>query len=217
MSIKKIDPKLSIPLATLGLIFIPLLLMSIRMKAFWIDSPYDYPFVLIPAVFIGDPLLLPPLNYLIYLALKQVIPLLQELTTRLIISSCLLLSIIFNAYTHYLWSHDEFTGFMDPTYGTLSVAGWWHYVISVLQIAYIFIFMMFWVLTVKKQTPEVFKAFEQATYVLIAFNIVNLSGTFVGRELLPDVVLTNFVAGSTPLALSLFLFFRMRRTFQLPA
>jgi hypothetical protein len=189
--------------------------MSIWMKAFWIDSQYDFPFVLIPAVLIGDPLLLPPLNYYIFIALTQTIPLLKKRTIRLTISSCFLLSVILNSYTHYLWSHDAFTGFMDPTYGMLSTAGWWHYVISILQIVLILIFMAFWVLTVKKQTPEIFKAFEKAAYSLIFFNIVNLSGAFVSRELLLDVVLTNFITGSLPLALSLFLLFRMRKKFQL--
>lgn len=217
MSIKKIDddPKLLIALATLGLIFIPMLILSIQMDAFWIDSQYDFPFVLIPAVLIGDPLVLPPLNYHIYLALKPVLPFLKRRTIFLAVASCFLLSILLNSYSHYLWSHDAFTGFMDPQYGMMSLAGWWHYGISILQIAIIFTFGAFWILTVKQQTPAIFKAFEKATYLLILFNIVNLSGAFVSKELLLDVLLTNLITASIPLALSLFLLFRMRKTFQL--
>jgi hypothetical protein len=214
-------PKVLIPLATLCLIFVPMLIMSIRMDAFWVNSRYDAPFVVIPAVLLGDPLLLPPLNYYIYLALKQIMPVLKRRTILLTVICCLFFSTLLNSYTHYLWSHDAFTGFMDPQYGMLSVAGWWHFVISVLQIAIIWIYITFWIITVKQQDSHTFKAFEKALYFFMAFSIVNMSGTFVDKDLFllkqitPDLAFTSILNASIPVLISIGLLFGMRRTHQL--
>jgi hypothetical protein len=214
-------PRISIPLATLFLIFIPMLILSIEMNAFWINSKYDFPFVTIPAVLIGDPLLLPPLNYCIYLALKQVVSFLRPYTVFLTVFYCFLISTVMNIYTHYLWSHDAFTSFMDPQYGVLSMAGWWHIGISIVQIAIIFIFAVIWILTVKRQNRDIFKAFERATYILIAFNIVNMSGILVDKDLYllrrftPDLALTNLINASVPLIVAVLLLFSMRKLHRL--
>lgn len=213
-------PKLFIPLATLCLIFVPMLVLSIRMEAFWIDSRYDFPFITIPAVALGDPLLLPPLNYFIYLAVKRVMPLLKRRTIVWTVALCSFFSVLLNCYTHYLWSHDAFTGFMDPQYGMLSVAGWWHVVISVLQIAIIWIYMTFWVVTVKQQDRDTFKVFEKALYFFMAFSVVNMSGTFVDKELFlskrftPDLAFANLLNAAMPVILAIVLLFFMRKTHQ---
>jgi hypothetical protein len=215
-----IKPKVLIPLATLCLIFIPMLTMSILMKAFWIDSQYDFPFVTIPAVLIGDPLVLPPLNYHIYLALRRVLPFLKRKTIFLTVGGSFFVSLLMNSYTHYLWSHDAFTGFMDPQYGVLSTAGWWHFVISVTQIAIIFIFAVFWILTVRQQDQETFKAFEKAVYILMIFNLVNFSGGFVDKDLFltgrvtPDLAVTSIINASLPVVTSIVLLWQMRKIHQ---
>ena len=208
--------KILIPLATLFLGFIPMLIMSIQMNGFWINSQYDFPFVLIPAVFIGDALLLPILNYQIYIALKQVITLLKPKVILITTFFCLLLSIIMNSYTHYLWSHDNYTGFMDPVYGMHSVAGWWHYGFSILQMSIIFIYAVIWVLTVKQQDEKAFHAFEKAIYVFMIFTLVNITGIcinkdlFVYRQFNPDFSFTSIANASMPLIIATFLLICMR-------
>lgn len=209
--------KFSIPLATLFLGFIPMLIMSILTKTFWINSQYNEPFVVIPAFLIGDSLLLPPLNYLIYLAHKQVIHLLEKKTTFLIFFYSFLLSIILNSYTHYLWTHDIFLGPIETQFGVLSLAGWWHYGYSVLQFTIIFSFTVIWILTVKLQTYEVFKVFEKTTYLLMIFNLVNMSGVFINKDLIlykrlsPNITATNIMTASSPLIIAIILLFSMKK------
>lgn len=210
-------PKIVIPLVTLLLIFFPMLIMSIRMNAFWIDSQYEAPFVLIPAFLIGDSLLLPPLNYFIYVALMQVIHMLKKRTVFMSIFYCLLLSILLNSYTHYLWSHDAYPGIVDPQYGVLSTAGWWHYVMSIVEFTIVFTFVVIWVMTVRQQSREVFQAFERAIYILMVFNVVNMSGIFVNKDLFllkhltPDLTPTSLLNSFSPLIMAILLLFSMRK------
>ena len=214
-------PKLLIPLVTLSLISIPMLIMSIRMKGFWINSQYDFPFVLIPAFLLGDPLLLPPLNYHIYLALKQTMPLIDRRRIFWTVCFSFLISTIFNSYTHYMWSHDAFTSFIDPHYGMTSMAGWWHYGVSILQITLAFTFGAVWLLTVKQQNHMIFKAFERAAYILITFSFVNMSGAFItkdlifSRQLTPGFFLPNLIGASIPLFMEILFLIRMRNIYQL--
>lgn len=203
--------KIYIPLITLCLGFIPMLIMSILMDGFWITSPYDAPLILIPAVFIGDLIFLPQLNYRIYMALKQVISFLKPGVILLTLICCLLLSLALNSYTHYLWSHGTSTGFMEPQYGQLSLAGWWHYGFSVLQMALIFVFAVFWVMTVKHQDRDMFTAFEKALYVFILFILVNISGVFVNKDWVvhgqftPNLSFSSLFNAFSPLILSILL------------
>jgi hypothetical protein len=188
------------------------------MKGFWITSQYDFPLVVIPAVLIGDSLLLQPLNYRIYIALKQVLKFLEPRKIAAVIVGCLLFSIMLNSYTHYLSSHTSSTGFMDPQFGQMSLAGWWYYCFSILQMALIFAFAVFWILTVKFQDPSMFKAFENALYIFIVFILVNISGTFVNKNLFlrrqfnPDLSLPSLVNALTPLIISIVLLFFMRKS-----
>jgi uncharacterized membrane protein len=209
--------KILIPLTNLCLGFVPMLIMSILMKGFWINSQYNFPLVLIPAVLIGDSLFLPILNYRIYIALKQIAALLKPRMTFVIVLFCLLLSTAINSYTHYLWSHDNFTGFMDPTYGTHSAAGWWHYGFSILQMAIIFVYATLWVLTVKQQDEQMFQAFEKAIYIFMAFTLINMSGTFINKDLVfskrltPDFAITSVINASMPLIIAILLLSRMKK------
>jgi hypothetical protein len=211
-----VKAKILIPLVTLCLGFIPMLIMSILMKGFWINSQYDFPFVLIPAVLIGDSLFLPVLNYWIYVALKQTKPLLKPKTIFVTTFSCLLFSIVMNSYTHYLWSHDKHTGFMDPMYGTQSMAGWWHYGFSILQMTIVFIYVVVWILTVKQQDKKTFLAFEKAIYIFMIFTLVNISGTCVNKDLFvykhfdPDFSPTSITNAFMPLIIAILLLVGMK-------
>jgi hypothetical protein len=181
------------------------------MKGFWINSQYDFPLVLIPAVFIGDSLILPVLNYRIYFALKHVMVFLKPRTVYTAVLFCLLISIAINSYTHYLWFHDDFTGFMDPQIGKISMAGWWHFMFSIFQMSIILLFSAFWLLTIKQQDEKTFQAFEKAIYVFMVFTIINSSGLFINRDiifsrsLVSDIALTNLITTFMPL-ITVFLF-----------
>jgi hypothetical protein len=109
---------------------------------------------------------------------------------------------------------------MNPQFGQLSFAGWWHYVFSIWQMALIFAFAVFWIMTVKYQDRNTFKAFEKAIYVFIVFILVNISGTFVNKDLLllkqftPDLSLPSLINAMTPLIISIFLILIMRKMHQ---
>ncbi len=192
-----------------------MLIMSILTKTFWINSQYNEPFVLIPALLIGDSLLLPPLNYHIYLALKKVIIFLEKATIFKTVFYSFLFSILLNSYTHYLWIHDNLRGVLDPEYGVMSFAGWWHYGFSVMQFTIIFTFAVMWVLTVKQQTHKMFKAFEKSTYILLVFNIVNMSGQFINKDIIngvaPTPTFTSIMVALAPIIVALTILFSMRK------
>ena len=207
--------KIFIPLVTLCLGFIPMLIMSILTKTFWIDSQYNEPFVLIPAFLIGDSLLLPILNYHIYLALMKVIHFLEKKTISLMVFYSFLISIMLNSFSHYVWIHDDLRGVLDPKFGIMSFAGWWHYGFSVLQFTILFTFAAIWIVSVKQQNHEMFKTFEKATYVLLVFNLVNMSGLFINSALVskgiaPNPPFISVMTALTPIIVVIALLFTMR-------
>lgn len=129
--------------------FLPTAVMSIKANAFWLSSPYDFPFVAIPTVVFGDSILLPLLNYRFVRFVRY------HTTGRffkhrlgLAITVCLIalaFSVTINSCLNYLWTHDRYTGFMDMTLGQLSAAGWWHYAFSVAQTAVVLSFVGLWI------------------------------------------------------------------------
>jgi hypothetical protein len=110
---------------------------------------------------------------------------------------------------------------MDPEYGVMSTAGWWHYGVSILQITAIFTFGAIWLLTVTRQNHDMFKAFETATYILITFSVVNMTGAFITKDLIFSWQLTlgfflpNLMGALIPLAVEILFLIRMRKTYQL--
>lgn len=137
-----------VPLITFVLGFFVMLIISIKLNAFWFTSSVDFPLISIPSIFIGDAILLPILNYRLYKLLKNeaILDLFKTYSTAFIIliSLSLLLSIAINFSTHLIWIKDSYTGFMDVLPGKLSVAGWWHLCFSIIQLAIIFIFIGVW-------------------------------------------------------------------------
>lgn len=105
---------------------------------------------------------------------------------------------------------------MDPVYGTHSVAGWWHYGFSVLQMSIIFIYAVVWVLTVKQQDEKIFQAFEKATYIFMIFTLVNISGIAVNKDLFvykhftPDLTPASIINASNPLIIAMLLLIWMK-------
>lgn len=139
-----------VALLTFILGFLVMLFLSIKLKAFDLSSPYNFPLLTLPSIFIGDALLLPIINYRFYklLNLDSVHNLFKTYSAYFILFliASLLISVIINFSTHYLWIKDSYTGFMDTMLGKLSIAGWWHLGFSIFQLTIIFVFISFWYL-----------------------------------------------------------------------
>jgi hypothetical protein len=154
-------------------------LLSLWLDAFWCNSPYQFPLVLIPSVLVGDSIFLPILNYRIYASLDTT----RRQSTRKFILLCLLtgllLSLLLNTYSHTLWIKDSFTGFMDIVPGRLSIAGWWHYIFSVLQSTIIFSFAIYWLNVARNLSRPQSKSFEITWLVFILFNTLNIPGFLI--------------------------------------
>lgn len=115
--------------------YLPVLLMSMSLDAFWFDSKYSFPFMKIPSVFIGDLFVIPVINYFIVSFAREYQEYLNE-KKKLVVVVMLLFFVVFliiNGLLNSYWVSDSYLGFMDVDYGVLSIAGWWHFWFSVLE------------------------------------------------------------------------------------
>ncbi len=175
MSIRK--PHIIIPLTTLFLGFIPMVILSAITNSFWFSSTYAFPLVVIPSVLFGDSLILPILNYKIYDSITSANINSKINYTLMVIST--MISLLINSYSHYLWTQDEFTGFMDTRLGYLSVAGWWHWFYSVLQLSVILYFVFMWIKYIQTMNARSYRSFLQTWLVFIGFTLLNFPGFFI--------------------------------------
>jgi hypothetical protein len=106
--------------------------------------------IAVPSVWIGDSVFIPAVNYYIFLFLQSLLtdrhrssrlPFFRISIISTVISSCIA------GYTHYIWTQDRLLGFIDPSFGALSVAGWWHLIFTVLEMSLIFFFISAWAMT----------------------------------------------------------------------
>jgi hypothetical protein len=93
--------------------------------------------------------------------------------------SALALSLLVNSYSHYLWTRDLFTGFMDIIPGQLSIAGWWHWGYSVVQSMVIFTFVLLWLRFARGMVNRTFRYYERTWFVFILFTLLNVPGFFL--------------------------------------
>lgn len=129
---------------TLIIGIVPMFLSSFHGNAFWFDSGYDLPLIYYMSIIIGDAVILPYFNALLFDTLMS-----SENKKKLgctysyiSIFISMLLSTVINYYSHFLlWSQDNITSFMDYSKGELSLGGWSHFGFSTIQMAIIFYFL----------------------------------------------------------------------------
>lgn len=167
-------PSTTIPLATLCLGFIPMCVLSLLSDSFWLNSTHAFPLVAIPSILIGDSLLLPIINYKIYDSLKLVN--IKKQKSAIITAISMFSSLLINSYSHYLWIQDKYTGFMDTEIGRLSIAGWWHWGYSVIQMFLILYFAFVWIDQNTTINETKYKKFTQTWLIFIGFSLLNLPG-----------------------------------------
>jgi hypothetical protein len=51
-------------------------------------------------------------------------------------------AVLGNSFLHYVWIHDNYTGFMDTSFGKLTIAGWIHLVFSFFATSLVIVFVI---------------------------------------------------------------------------
>lgn len=128
---------------------------SLQNGALWWSSPYIFPLASIPSIYIGDFLILPILNLKIARWFRIHMKELSKRRLTIYISVSLLSAVVINAYLHYQWIHDPFTGFTDTSFGKMTPAGWCHFIFSTGEMTYVFFFLLAWLETVTKNRARV--------------------------------------------------------------
>ena len=133
---------LAVPLFTLLCGFIPFLLLSIYYSVFCSKTIVDIPLIFNTSVMIGDAILLPLINYMIFKYLFKISSIISHYKKQFVYSVLisLLISSIINIIIHFAWANDNITDFIAFVPGTFSVIGIWHLIFSVLQTTVFFCF-----------------------------------------------------------------------------
>lgn len=152
-------------------------IISALTDSFWIDSPHQFPLVLNPSVVLGDTLILPILNLQVYRRLSSLSIKSGDLWRSVSIAA--LLSIALNSYSHFLWTQDAYTGFMDLVPGKLSLAGWWHLGFSILQSTILFTYAILWLTASSRLALHQFQRFTRTWWLFILFTLLNIPGFLI--------------------------------------
>lgn len=182
---RQIIMKYFIPIGTIAVGFIPMLICSIKLNAFWFDSPYNFPFMSLPSVYIGDLIFLPMFNYRFYNIMRdKKIEFKNKLTSSVVLVSCIILSLGINIITHKIWVSDEYTGFMDTTLGKLSSAGWWHFGFSILQTTILLLFIVIWFIIYKNKLKPEFIYARNTWIIFVAFTFISIADYIIKQIIL---------------------------------
>jgi hypothetical protein len=146
---------------------------SMYIGAFTFRSKYNFPFLSIPSIYIGDLIILPLLNYRMVRWFKDFFPPNIFRSRYSVVAA--VISLICNFYIHYLWIHDPWFGFMDVTYGRLTLAGWDHAVFSTGEMWAILLFFICWTSCIRTQKWKALQAGKTAWLTFLAFSIFGIA------------------------------------------
>ena len=182
-----LNPKFFIPFLTLLIGYLPMLVISILSNTFYSTIRVNFPFLSIPSVAIGDLLLLPLINWKYFSLFKSKIGFTYLKNNRknvyVIFIVSLLLSLVVNIYSHSTWVSDQYRGFMDLVYGSLSLAGWIHFVFSTIEMAIIFSLFGFAILFFFQKHKVGLRVVTSIWYIFMVFSSLSI-GDFIIRNLL---------------------------------
>jgi len=202
-----------VPLFTLLLGIVPFVILSFLTDTLWINSKYDIPLITLPTIVIGDSIFLPLFNYKFYNLLinTKILGTIKKENIFWAITSLLLLSLGINSSVHYSWVNDVYTGFMDIEFGKLTVAGWWHYGFSTIQMLIIFCFLVLWFFSARKNI-NLHREFRNVWKTIIIFTSLSLFDfaikvfyLFPKSNLLDNNSIISAVMLCIPLLISLFI------------
>jgi len=198
---------LLIPILTLSFGFIPFCLLSIYYDVFWIDTKYDVPLVYNISVMLGDSLLLPFINYLIFKIILIDITFKQLLVKKAAIlrwiSVSLFLSIVINYSAHLTWKNDFYSDFISIDGLTFLPSGCWHLIFSILEMTILFLFPLLWYITIRSKNINGIKHSTKIWAFLFLFSILAsfdmlMKFFFVYELTFTETLKTDYFAFITP-------------------
>jgi len=162
--------KYIIPPITIILGFFIFFIASLKTNTFLPSKDHLFALIAIPSIWIGDLFILPLLNLKIYNLLRIYnISFLKKISIIMIIISFSIMS-----YIHYLWTQDNYTGFMDIKKGELSFAGWWHLIFSSIELGAIFVVIYFYLKNYKQNNKFLKKNFIVFSKYLLIFTSISI-------------------------------------------
>jgi len=164
-----------IPVLTLSFGFIPMVILSYRLNALWLNSPYEFPLLKMPTVLIGDSIFLPLFNYRAYEFIrKNPLKNLKKQWFVINLAISIGLSYLVNYFTHQLWTSDNHFGFMDIVPRELSVAGYYHFWFSLVQISVVVFFIGYAMRLYSENKIVAFKGTLNIWKIIIAFSSLTI-------------------------------------------
>jgi len=156
--------------------FFSFLVLSIVFNVFWIDSTYQLPLIYNWSVMIGDSILIPIINYMIFYTLFVLIsiPVIFKyksvLTIYIVIS--LFISVISNTIAHLAWLNDGISDFISLNLDKFSIIGWWHFVFSIIEM-FILLFVGFlWYVAIKEKKLYAIKYIKNTWLIIFVFTLL---------------------------------------------
>ncbi len=207
---------LIVPLLTLLCGFIPFLLLSIYYSVFLSKTIVDIPLIFNTSVMIGDAILLPLINYMIFRYMFKISSIIKHYKKQFVYSMAisLLISSIINIIIHFVWANDNITDFIAYKPGAFSVIGIWHLIFSILQTTVFFVFIILWYLSIKSGTTNYLAELKKIWLFIFSFTILSIVDMFVKfififqDKSLHEVLILDKFAFVTPItAIGLFAFF----------
>jgi hypothetical protein len=160
-----------IPLATFLFGFFPTLLLCIRGSVFITKTVVMLPLIYNVSVMLGDSILLPLINYLLFRMIIQIWPAIK-MDKKWIFSFAaivIVLSFIGNYQIHEIWKNDSITDFIAFTPGKYSFVGLWHLVFSTLETSVLAVFPFLWFLCIKHKQIKYYKNIHKIWLIIFVF------------------------------------------------
>jgi len=130
------------------------------------------------SVWFGDLVMLPIFNWLVVRFVARYKRDHTETATTAALSAAFLpaavVAVVVNSYTHFIWTQDQYFGFIDPTPGKLSFAGWWHYGFSIVETVIVLMFIQIWLRADSSHKASGRRGY-QAWYVFLAYCLLSVA------------------------------------------
>ena len=164
--------------ATIMAGILPVALICYKSGALLARPGLDEPLVTVPSVWFGDLVLLPIFNWLVVRFVARYKRDHTETATTAALSAAFLpaaiVAVVVNSYMHFIWTQDQYFGFIDPTPGKLSFAGWWHYGFSIVETVIVLMFIQIWLRADSSHKASARRGY-QAWYVFLAYCLLSVA------------------------------------------
>jgi len=165
---------------------------SLQTDTFCPTRIHPFGLIAIPSILIGDLMILPFLNRALYDVFRAYRGSHIYLTALTIASMSISFFIMW--HLHYTWIQDSYTGFMDIQHGELSIAGWWHYVFSSIELGFIMVAVMLGIKGVVDKNEIIIMHFGNFTKYLMLFTSISILDFFFQFTILS--VIYDYFLGS---------------------